>query len=304
VTPRAAASTLHLRIQPYIDPLPDEGVWARSALQDFEIAPPAGAKPQLAAPAAAAPVATNFKYDYVLQLFKAFLFFEVQRGGTQAPDSAGRSWRQDDASKFDSGVVNGQNKSLDGGWWEAGSARRRGTWLLCCCVLCLQLLNRPHMLGLVDSVAGQAGSRGDPATAAGLARSAPRGSRAADTEHPAGLFAQHGRGQARPHNPAHALLVARFTDHSVLCAAQNLVTDTLASRMPWHMPLSAQQCRVCRPLEGHPSHRLHGVAPRVDLQLPPRAAPVAHLLRHRHHRFWALLWRENRRRPVCGQECL
>lgn len=76
--------------------------------------------PQLALPAAAAPTRTNFKYDYTLALFRAFLFFEIQRGGEQAADS--RTWRKDDASQLDAAAVGTASASLDGGWWEAGSA--------------------------------------------------------------------------------------------------------------------------------------------------------------------------------------
>ena len=92
---------------------------ARDALKSFEIRPETS-EPLLSLPAAAPPKRANFKYDYVFAAFKAFLFFEVQRGGTQAADT--RVWRASDASALDAAMVQGQAKSLDGGWWEAGSA--------------------------------------------------------------------------------------------------------------------------------------------------------------------------------------
>ena len=116
----AAQSSPSFRIKPYLSGLPDED-WAAQALADFEIKPKSYA-PQQWVPPAAPPRRSNFKYDYPLQLLRAFLFFEIQRGGTQAEDS--RTWRADDASKQDSVAAGAlpATQSLDGGYWEAGSA--------------------------------------------------------------------------------------------------------------------------------------------------------------------------------------
>lgn len=117
-TPVQAATTPLFNIDSYIKGSEAE-VWAQQARSNLDIVPTSTA-PTTSVPAAEPPNSTNFKYDYVLTLFKAFLFMEVQRGGTQASD--GRTWRQDDQSKQDAGTTGGMTRSLDGGWWEAGSA--------------------------------------------------------------------------------------------------------------------------------------------------------------------------------------
>jgi hypothetical protein len=126
-TPVQAATKPLFNIDNYIKGSEAE-MWAEQARANgFDIVP-TSTSPTTSVPAAEPPKSANFKYDYVLTLFKAFLFMEVQRGGTQAAD--GRTWRQDDQSKLDAGTTNGMTRSLDGGWWEAGSAFHV-TWHAC-----------------------------------------------------------------------------------------------------------------------------------------------------------------------------
>lgn len=115
----SSASTLQHSIDSYLRSLQAAKTADTIRKQGFEIKATESPQPLLEQPHAAQVSTENFKYNYLEAWFKSLLMFEIQRGGTQAPDS--RTWRQNDATAADAATVGAKIHNMDGGWWEAGN---------------------------------------------------------------------------------------------------------------------------------------------------------------------------------------